>query len=160
MKNISRHPFQIRGDSMFPSLVNLQQVSIVEILQTYEISSGEIVVFSFDIDPKKTADQKLWQVKRVIGLPGEQVIFRNSKVWIRNTLNQETILEEEYLRNNSSYKLGLKNYPEKDKENADFVEPVLEPNQYYLLGDNRTGSHDSRNYGAIARSLIRFRVIF
>ncbi len=152
-------PFQIRGDSMFPTLKNLQEVEIVAISSDESIDRGDIVVFSLDTDSSKTADQKLWHVKRIIGLPGEQVIFRNGSAWTKNSLNEESQLDESYLQNDSSYKLGIRNYTENGKGNVDYFEPILDRNQFYVLGDNRTGSSDSRNFGAIDVGLIKFRVV-
>lgn len=154
-----KYPFQIRGDSMFPTLKNLQEVEIVAIGWGESINRGDIVVFSLDIDDTKTADQKLWHVKRIIGLPCEQVIFRNGSVWIKKSLNKELQLDEPYLQNDSSYKLGIRNYTENDKENLDYFEPVLDHNQFYVLGDNRTGSSDSRNFGGVDVGLVKFRVL-
>jgi signal peptidase I len=144
---------------MFPTLKNLQEVEIIAISSDESINRGDIVVFSLDTDPVKTADKKLWHVKRVIGLPGEQVIFRNGSVWIKNSVGEEFQLDEPYLQNDSSYKLGIRNYTENGKGNVDYFEPVLDHNQFYVLGDNRTGSSDSRNFGAVDAGLIKFRVV-
>lgn len=156
---MAKFPFQIRGDSMFPTLKNLQEVEIVAIDSDKLIRRGNIVVFSLDNDDTKTANQKLWHVKRVIGLPYEQVIFRNGSVWIRNSLFKEFKLDESYLQNDSTYKLGIRNYTLSGKENHDYFEIVLKDCEYFLLGDNRTASYDSRNTGPATREQIKYEIV-
>jgi len=144
---------------MFPTLKNLQEVEIVAMDLDKLISRGSVVVFSLDNDDTKPTDQKLWHIKRVIGLPGEQVIFRNGSVWIKNSSSQEFKLDESYLQNDSTYKLGIKNYATSGKENHDYFESVLKDYEYFLLGDNRTASYDSRNTGPATREQIKYEIV-
>ena len=85
---------------------------------------GDIIVFQYPIDPSRDF------VKRVVGLPGEMLTIKNGFVFI----NGEE-LDEPYLgiRGNS------------------YMEPTLiEPNSYFVLGDNRDGSSDSRHWGNVS----------
>ncbi len=79
-------------------------------------------------------------LKRVIGLPGETIEIRGGKVWINGTA-----LEEAYLDRPT---------------NSSYAARVIEPDHYFVLGDNRNNSSDSRTYGAIPIDAVVGRVTF
>ena len=93
---------------------------------------GEIIVFQFPLDPNKDF------VKRVVGLPGETIEMRNGRVFVNGGL-----LEEPYLA-------------VKDRSNAAPVR--LKEGEYYVLGDNRSHSNDSRSWGAVPEANLRGKV--
>ncbi len=152
----TKYPFEVRGDSMFPTFRNQQKIWIQKLDPEEKIERGQIVIFTLD-KTNKPDIIKTWKIKRVVGLAGEQIIFRKGKLWIKSA-GKEFELEEPYLGAVSSYKLGLKNYFEKGKENEDFAEVILLKNEHYLLGDNRTSSNDSRNFGVVDSDLIKYKV--
>lgn len=82
-------------------------------------------------------------VKRIIGLPGEQVVIKGGSVYIVDQQGNEKALEEEYLSP------GTRTLPASGKE---AVYPVIPENSFFIMGDNRTRSTDSRSYGPIHRS--------
>ena len=123
-------PFVVRGASMEPNFYDHEYLIIDEL--SYRLGDperGDIVVFEYPRDP----DQ--FFIKRVIGLPGETVEVSNGEITIYNDENPVgRVLEEEYI--GSERTLGKKK-----------VE--LNPNEYFVLGDNRGYSLDSRSFGPI-----------
>ena len=89
-------------------------------------------------------DDKL-VIKRIIGLPGEEVIIRKGKVYIKNN-KEEIELKEDYLKKYIVTKSEKKNF-------------ILGEHEYFVLGDNREESIDSRNYGPVHRTQINGLII-
>lgn len=132
-------PFVVRGASMEPNFYDNEYLIIDELSYRFrEPVRGEIVVFKYPSDPSQ------YFIKRVIGLPGETVEISENTVTIFS--DEEPLgvkLEEEYLGDVTT--LGKKR-----------VE--LKGDEYYLLGDNRDYSLDSRKFGPVARDYIVGRV--
>jgi signal peptidase I len=137
-------PFIVSGDSMIPNFQNGNYLLVDEL--TYRFfppQRGDVIVFHYPNDPS------LYFIKRIIGLPGETVKISNGKVIIINKTHPDGfVLDESYLP------AGL---PTDGNETN-----VLGPNQYFVLGDNRTYSFDSRSWGDLSRNyivgLVRFRL--
>ncbi len=92
-------------------------------------------------------------IKRVVGLPGEIVVIRRGKIFIQQSIDDvEQEIEEPYLSKNEYTTLNH----QKQKGAARFL---VGSNQYFVVGDNRDGSTDSRYYGPIHRSKIIGKVI-
>lgn len=129
-------PFFVRGDSMYPTLLNSDYLMVDEI--SYELSQpqrGDIIIFKFPQDPRE------YYVKRIIGLPGETVTVRDGQVSIVNTAHPEGFtLQESYLDSN------LKTPGDKTV--------TLRDDEYFVMGDNRTRSSDSRAFGPVPRRYI------
>jgi len=127
-------PFYVKGQSMEPTFYEKEYLIIDEISYRFRaIERGEVVVFSA---PFNQAD---YYLKRVVGLPGERVKIEDNKVIIYNTLHpQGIVVEEGYLD---------------DKTDGAFT-VTLGPDQYYVLGDNRDASFDSRRFGPVSRKVI------
>lgn len=89
-------------------------------------------------------------IKRIIGLPGEQITIKQNAVFVTDTDGQTSKLDEPYLAT------GIVT---DSKDGQAYTSPILKKNQYFLLGDNRGGSSDSRHYGAISREHIFGSVI-
>ena len=96
-----------------------------------ELKRGDIVLFYFPKDKSKTF------IKRIIGLPNETLDMRNGQVFV-----DDKPLDEQYI-----------------KENFNQIKPNLKPikissGEYYVLGDNRDNSYDSRSWGTLPKNLI------
>jgi signal peptidase I len=130
-------PFIVSGLSMFPTFHDHDYLIIDEL--SYYLRSpkrGEVVVFRYPKDPSK------YFIKRVIGLPGETVIIEGNKVEIK-TGETVTTLNEPYLN-------GL---------NLGNSETVLDSSEYFVMGDNRQVSLDSRMWGPLPENLITGRAL-
>lgn len=132
-------PFYVEGASMEPNYYDHEYLIIDEITYRFrEPERGEIVVFRYPQDPSQ------FFIKRVIGLPGETVEVSEGRVTIYNDEHPSGIvLEEDYL--DVSLTFGKKRVS-------------LNKDEYYVLGDNRDESLDSRNFGPIRASDIVGRV--
>lgn len=134
-------PFQIEGNSMIDTLENKEYIVINKFRYLFKTPDrGDIVVFRPPTDPGK------YYVKRVIGLPGETIVIRDGNVYLRNADRKDTKIEEPYL---SSINAGKTyRYP---VQSGDTTEEAFEIPQgsYFLLGDNRQGSLDSRSFSHV-----------
>ncbi|MCL6611852.1 MAG: signal peptidase I [Peptococcaceae bacterium] len=123
-------PFYIPSGSMEPTLQIKDHILVNKFsYRFWEPMRGDIVVFRYPLNPKKDF------VKRLVGLPGERVEIRNSRVYVNGRE-----IPEEYLP------AGLR-YP-------DFGPVVVPENTYLMLGDNRNNSDDSRVWGPLPRENI------
>jgi len=133
-------PFYVKGQSMEPTFYEKEYLIIDEISYRFRgIERGEVVVF------RAPFNQDDYYLKRVVGLPGERVKIEDNKVIIYNTLYpQGIVVEEGYLNNETDGSLTV----------------TLGPDQYYVLGDNRDASFDSRRFGPVSRNVIIGRAWF
>ena len=123
---------------MLPTLANGQSVLAVRPRFSWnQIRRGDIVVFRHPMLADRT------YIKRIAGLPGEDLRVEGGLVYLNGVL-----MEEPYLNGPAA------NRPEHDRE------WWLGPNEYFVLGDNRSDSQDSRTFGPIDRRLILGRVWF
>jgi signal peptidase I len=134
-------PFFVRGASMEPNFDNGQYLVIDEISYRFEEPArGEVVVFKYPLDPSQ------YYIKRIIGLPGETVEIKDGQVFIYNQeFPQGMVLDE------SAY------LPE-GKITRGELRVKLNQGEYFVLGDNRQASSDSRQWGALSREYIIGRV--
>ncbi|MBL7058155.1 signal peptidase I [Patescibacteria group bacterium] len=136
-------PFYVKGASMEPSFFDHEYLIIDEISYRFEKPiRGDTVVFRYPRNPQE------YFIKRIIGLPGEKIQIRDGHVYIFNSEGEDGfLLEEDYLSE------GIKTFS--------LTEDVIElgEGQYYVLGDNRTSSKDSRSFGAVDESFIVGRVM-
>jgi signal peptidase I len=128
-------PFYVRGASMEPNLLDHEYLIINEIEYRFEDPQrGDVIVFRY---PK---DQSQYFIKRVIGLPGEKVEIRDGHVYVYKD-------EKKYLLDEATY------LDESVKTIGDYSWQLGE-NEYYVLGDNRDFSLDSRVFGPVEKRLI------
>lgn len=133
-------PFFVRGESMTPVFEDGDYLIIDEISYRFQDPQrGEVIVFR----PPQNPSQRY--IKRIIGLPGETVEIKDGKVLISNQ-------EEQYILDESGYLL-LSILTPGDESIS------LADNQYFVLGDNRSASLDSRNWGPLPRENIIGRVL-
>ncbi|MCX6718141.1 MAG: signal peptidase I [Candidatus Staskawiczbacteria bacterium] len=134
-------PFIVSGASMAPNFATGDYLIIDEISYRFaEPQRGDVVVFDASFI-KGYEGQRF--IKRVVGLPGETINITNGKVEIIQD-GKTTILNEKYLS-----QIGgdiLKTYG--------YVNVTLMPGQYFVLGDNREYSYDSRMWGVVSRQYI------
>ncbi|RJQ26872.1 signal peptidase I [Candidatus Parcubacteria bacterium] len=124
---------QVDGQSMYPTLHNkdLMITNVIE-LKFNSLKRGDIIVFEA---PPPNADKDY--IKRIIGLPGEKIMVRDGDVYINNNkLDESSYLPSDY-----------KTYGERFlRDGQDYVIPE---GSYFAIGDNRTMSSDSRDFGPI-----------
>lgn len=132
-------PFIVSGSSMDPTIKDKEYLIIDEVSYRFrEPVRGEVVVFKSPPEPDK------YYIKRVIGLPGETVSINQGKVTITNTEHPEGfILDEPYIT-----------HTERDSDRE-----VIPLGSYFVMGDNRAGSYDSRQWGPLPKEKIRGRAV-
>lgn len=134
-------PYIVSGASMSPTFETGHYLFID--LLTYEAFSnperGDVIVFRFPQEPTK------FLIKRVIGLPGEKVTIRGASVTITQPDETTFTLDEPYVS------------PENRR--SDDIERTLTSDEYFVMGDNRAQSSDSRYWGPLPRSYIVGRVL-
>ncbi len=131
-------PFVVDGESMHPTFENLDYLIIDEIVYAFSSPArGDVVVFRYPGDPS------VFYIKRVIGLPGEKVSINRGSVTITTTAGENITLPEPYIVN----------------EDATYSKSFsLDTGEYFVLGDNRPNSSDSRYWGTLPRKNIIGRV--
>jgi signal peptidase I len=132
-------PVKVEGTSMMPSLVDQERIFINKFVYRFglaQVQRGDTVVFWFPGDPSKS------YIKRVIGVPGDMVEVRNGVVYVNGARLAETYVPPEY-RDHSVMS------PERVPED-----------QYFVLGDHRSSSNDSRAWGMVPRRYIYGKAVF
>lgn len=125
-------PFYVIGKAMEQTL-KADDYTLIK-MYNRNFYRGDIIVFKYPLNTKE------YYIKRIIGLPGETVIIKDGRVYIKNDNKPEGFILDE-----SSY---TDEYTSKD------TELVLKNNEYFVLGDNRDVSSDSRAWGAVKKDLI------
>lgn len=126
-------PFIVSGSSMYPTFNNGDYLIVDELsYRLGEIERNDVVIFRYPEDPSK------FFIKRVIGLPNETVSIQGSSITITNQEGQTT-LSEPFIQNQMT-------------NGGTFYE--LKTDEYFVMGDNRNASSDSRSWGPVPRKLI------
>lgn len=135
-------PFYVKGASMEPNFHDHEYLIINQI--SYRIDDparGDTVVFRYPFD------QRQYFIKRVIGMPGERVKILSNQVIIINSEHPDgEVLSEEYLSPTA--------------QTVGEIDVTLGEQEYYLLGDNRQSSLDSRAFGPVKKELIIGKTLF
>lgn len=150
--NFVAHPVRVDGRSMYPTLKNGEfGFTNVGGVLLNGVERGDIVVVTMEEEGQKTH----W-VKRVIGLPGDTVSCVNDVVYINGKVLDETKYIDPDYRQSLVDKFGYFNkVPNADNTNVvDFEEVKLKDDEYYVMGDNRPYSKDSRYVGPVKKSQI------
>jgi signal peptidase I len=134
-------PFYVKGASMEPNFQDHEYLIIDEISYRFRAPErGEVIVFKYPENPKE------YFLKRIIGMPGERIKIAEGQVTVYNDRHPEgLVLKEDYLPS--------------DLATAGEKITALGDGQYYVLGDNRPNSYDSRRFGPIDKSLIVGRAV-
>lgn len=137
-------PFYVKGASMEPNFHDHEYLIIDEISYRFgEKERGDIIVFRYPRNPQE------YFIKRLIGLPGEEVQIKDGEVYIYNNENPDGfLLSEPYLAE------GTNTYA----MNSDKIK--ISDNEIFVLGDNRGSSKDSRVFGPVNKSFIVGKVMF
>lgn len=119
-------PFIVKGASMEPTFENNDFLLVDEFIYRFRVPErGEVIVFR---NPRNEAE---FYIKRIVGLPGEEVIIREGAVFIDGKM-----LDEQYV-------------PESMRTMPGDYRFVLTDNEYFVMGDNRLESSDSRSWGPL-----------
>ena len=132
-------PVKVEGTSMMPALTDQERIFINKFTYRFgsgNIERGDLVVFWFPLDRTKS------YIKRVIALPGDTVQIDNGTVYVNGTKLDEPYVPNEY-RDRQSYSLK-----------------TIEPDNYFVLGDHRSSSNDSRAWGTVERKYIYGKAVF
>ena len=132
-------PVKVEGTSMTPSLVNEERIFINKFVYRFGISDidrGDTVVFWAPEDPTRS------YIKRVIGVPGDVVEIVDGTV----VLNGKRLAEPYLIDAN--------------RDRMSMPRRVIEPDHYFVLGDHRNSSNDSRSWGTVSRDAIYGKAVF
>ncbi len=135
-------PVKVEGTSMMPTLSDQERIFIAKFSYEFGLGSierGDTVVFWFPGDVSKS------YIKRVIGLPGDRVRVDAGQVFVNGQALVEDYVPEEY-RDSSSWMGG--------------EEKVVPKGCYFVLGDHRNSSSDSRSWGYVPRANIYGKAVF
>jgi signal peptidase I len=131
-------PFVVDGESMSPTFENLDYLIIDEIVYDFKAPArGDVIVFRYPKNPS------VFYIKRVIGLPGETLSINHGVVGVTTASGETFSLPEPYIVN----------------EDATYTKHIsLNPGEYFVMGDNRPNSSDSRVWGPLPAKDIIGRV--
>ncbi len=130
-------PVKVEGTSMMPSLDDQERIFVNKFVYRLEpIGRGDIVVFRYPRDPSKS------YIKRVIGMGGDRIRIDSGQVYVNGEALDETYVPSEFTDQRS--------YPE----------TVVPLHCYFVLGDHRSMSNDSRDFGSVNQSFIYGKAVF
>jgi len=130
-------PVRVEGTSMLPRLEDQDRLFIDKIAyRVGTIPHGDVVVFEYPRDHSKS------YIKRVIAVPGDRMRIDHGRVYVN-----DVFLPEPYV-------------PARFEDDRSEAERVLPPNEYWCMGDHRSISSDSRDFGPVNRSLIYGKAVF
>ncbi len=126
---------EVRGSSMEPGIHDHDRIVVDHVSYLlHEVERGDIVILRYPLDP--TVDY----IKRIIGVPGDEIVLAGGKLWVNGTLIDEPYVDAAAI------------------DPYTHVRTVVESQHYFVLGDNRMRSSDSREFGQVSRELLRGKV--
>jgi signal peptidase I len=132
-------PVKVEGSSMMPGLVDSERVFVNQYVYRLGLGGvrrGDTVVFFSPQDPRRS------YIKRVIGIPGDSLEIRDGRVWLNGSELSEPYVPEEY----------------RDPSN---MAPTRVPaGHYFVMGDHRSSSNDSRAWGPLPMQAIYGKAVF
>jgi len=130
-------PVKVEGTSMLPGLEDQERIFINKFVYHFEsVARGDVVVFRYPRDPAKS------YIKRVIGVPGDRIRIERGRVYVNGRHLSEDYVPRDFIDGRS--------YPE----------TVVPDHAYYVLGDHRSMSNDSREFGPVDESCIYGKAVF
>jgi signal peptidase I len=130
-------PVRVEGTSMLPRLEDHDRLFINKFV--YRISAihrGDVVVFHYPRDPEKS------YIKRVIALPGDRIVIDHGRVFLNGKALREGYVPEQY------------------RDTRSMAEMIVPEDSYFMMGDHRSISSDSREFGPVDRDLIYGKAVF
>jgi signal peptidase I len=130
-------PVRVEGTSMLPRLEDRDRLFINKFVYHFAaIEHGDVVVFRYPRDLEKS------YIKRVIGLPGDRIRIEHGRVILNGKPLHEPYVPPEY------------------RDNRSIAEIVVPADSYFMMGDHRSISSDSRDFGPVDRELIYGKAVF
>ncbi len=130
-------PVKVEGTSMQPRLVDQERIFVNRFIYRFsDIHRGDIVVFWYPRDRSKSF------IKRVVAVPGDEVEIRYGSVYVNSQKVDEPYLKPEF------------------RDHESLRKEIVPADQYFVLGDHRNSSNDSRNWGYVPRDLIYGKAVF
>jgi signal peptidase I len=132
-------PVKVEGTSMMPTLTDQERIFINKFTYHYglgQVTRGDMVVFWYPLDTSKS------YIKRVVGVPGDIVKIVAGEVFVNGQP-----LEEDYV-------------PEEYRDRISWGPERVPPEKYFVLGDHRSSSNDSRAWGFVDRKYIYGKAVF
>ena len=130
-------PVRVEGTSMLPRLEDRDRLFINKfVYRIASIDRGDVVVFHYPRDPEKS------YIKRIIALPGDRLRIDHGHVWLNGKLQSESYVPLMY------------------EDTRSMAEIVVPDDNYFVMGDHRSISSDSREFGPVERSLIYGKAVF
>jgi signal peptidase I len=141
--NFAIQTVHVIGSSMYPTVTDNDYLIATKIdYRVHAPQRGDIIIMR---DPY---DQTRDFIKRIIGVPGDHILIRQGQVYINGHMLHEDYINNEVWTENADWPLG---------QTTDPLGVLLGPNQYFVMGDNRNHSSDSRVFGPINRDAIEAR---
>lgn len=132
-------PVKVEGTSMMPSLIDQERIFINKFIYRFglsDINRGDMVVFWFPGDPTKS------YIKRIIGVPGDAVEVKDGTVVVNGQALAESYVPEDY------------------RDHISMPRRTVRMDEYFVLGDHRSSSNDSRSWGMVPRHFIYGKAVF
>jgi signal peptidase I len=130
-------PVKVEGTSMMPGLDDQERIFVNKFVYRLEpIERGDIVVFRYPRDPSKSF------IKRVIAMTGDRIRIDDGQVYVN-----DKPIEEDYV-------------PTEYRDHRSYPETIVPPNSYFVLGDHRDMSNDSRDFGPVPAHDIYGKAVF
>jgi len=126
---------EVRGSSMEPGIHDRDRILVDHVSYMFtSVERGDIVVLRYPLDPS------LDYIKRVVGLPGDEIVISGEELWVNGELYPEPYVSDDCI------------------DPTTHMRTVVEPGEYFVLGDNRIRSSDSREFGEVPFEYLRGKV--
>jgi signal peptidase I len=130
-------PVKVEGTSMQPVLMDQERIFVNRFVYRFkEISRGDVVVFRYPRDVNKSF------IKRVLAVPGDEIEIRAGMVYLNGRRINEPYVPPEF------------------GDNRSYPRTIVPPGRYFVLGDHRNSSNDSRNWGFVDKRLVYGKAFF
>ena len=130
-------PVKVEGTSMLPALADQERIFVNKFVYRLEpISRGDVVVFHYPLDTSKS------YIKRVVAVAGDRVKIDDGTVYVNGTALVEPYVPSPY------------------RDTRSYPETVVPAQSYFVLGDHRSLSNDSRDFGPVAEDYVSGKAVF